>query len=170
MHALIPVWIEGKLTPFDKMETHRLGLRHKAVSVFLMCGRKTLIQQRSLTKYHTPGLWANACCTHPHWGEPSDVCAVRRLEEELGITGLDLKRRGTVEYRAEVGDGLIEHEVAGIFRGEAVGTISIPFDSDEVMDIRWVDIDDLFQEVDDQPEKFTPWLRIYLDRHLDLIA
>ena len=72
MPDLIPAWINGTLTPTDKLEVHRRGLRHKAVSVFVLSGDHVLIQQRALTKYHTPGLWANTCCTHPHWDEAAD--------------------------------------------------------------------------------------------------
>ena len=69
-------------------------------------------------KYHTPGLWANTCCTHPNWDEAPLDCAHRRLQEELGITDAHLTYRDTVEYRADVGGGLIEHEVVDIFLGE----------------------------------------------------
>ena len=86
---MIPAWVDGKLTPVEKLEVHQRGLRHKAVSVFVMDGPdKVLIQRRALGKYHTPGLWANTCCTHPLWNETAADCAVRRLREELGITGL----------------------------------------------------------------------------------
>jgi isopentenyl-diphosphate delta-isomerase len=90
---MIPAWVEGTLTPVEKLEVHKKGLRHKAVSVFVMRGDRILLQQRALSKYHTPGLWANACCTHPHWDEQPLTCAQRRLEEELGITGR-IPRRG----------------------------------------------------------------------------
>ena len=169
MDTLVPVWIDDKLTPFDKLETHRLGLRHKAVSVFVMRGRETLIQRRALDKYHTPGLWANSCCTHPFWNEEAHVCAIRRLKEELGMEVHDLVKCGTVEYRAEVGGGLTEHEVVTVFRTEVTETPRIAPNPSEVMDVRWVDLDDLIEEVSAQPEKFTPWLKIYLQRHLDVI-
>ena len=81
----IPAWVDGRLVPVDKLEVHRRGLRHPAVSVFLLDGERTLIQRRALGKYHTPGLWANACCTHPRWGEEPAACALRRLREELGV-------------------------------------------------------------------------------------
>ena len=84
----IPAWIDGTLTPVDKLDAHKRGLRHKAVSVFVTRGDTVLIQRRAMVKYHTPGLWANTCCTHPDWDEPSLSCAHRRLDEELGITGL----------------------------------------------------------------------------------
>ena len=114
----IPAWVNGTLMPVGKMEAHEKGLRHKAVSVFLMRDNHVLLQRRALSKYHTPGLWANTCCTHPYWGEEALDCAHRRLREELGINHVSLKFRDTVEYRADVGKGLIEHEVVDIFVGE----------------------------------------------------
>ena len=69
MSSMIPTWVGGDLVALDKLEAHQRGLLHKAVSVFVLCGDDLLIQQRALGKYHTPGLWANTCCTHPHWGE-----------------------------------------------------------------------------------------------------
>ena len=100
---LIPAWLDGTLQPVDKMEVHRRGLRHLAVSVFVLDGARVLIQQRALSKYHTPGLWANTCCTRPLWGDEAGTCATRRLCEELGISGLSVAPAGRVEYRADVG-------------------------------------------------------------------
>ncbi len=82
---LIPAWKDGVLVPVEKLEVHRSGLRHKAVSVFVMQGDQVLIQRRALSKYHTPGLWANTCCTHPLWDEAPADCAIRRLREEMGF-------------------------------------------------------------------------------------
>lgn len=169
MTGLIPAWVEGRLTPVDKMEVHRKGLRHQAVSVFVMSGRKVLIQQRALGKYHTPGLWANTCCTHPHWGEDPAACASRRLREELGITGLAVVHAGQVEYRAAVGNGLTEHEVVEVFLAEARPDLSLAPDPAEVAATRWVDLDALAAETQRQPDRFTPWLRIYLAEHMEMI-
>jgi isopentenyl-diphosphate delta-isomerase len=169
MTDMIPAWVEGRLTPVEKLEVHRRGLRHKAVSVFVMSGDKVLIQRRALSKYHTPGLWANTCCTHPLWNEAAIDCAVRRLSEELGITGLYPSFRDQVEYRAAVGGGLIEHEVVDIFIADAQATLKVTPDPGEVAEIRWIDLYDLAAEVQRWPERFTPWLRIYLDEHKDRI-
>lgn len=169
MTDTIPAWVDDTLTPVDKIAVHRLGLRHKAVSVFIMDGQNVLIQRRSLTKYHTPGLWANTCCTHPRWGETAADCAVRRLREELGITGIYPAKRDTVEYRAEVGNGMIEHEVVEIFVATAPKTLKVTPNPEEVMQVEWVGLYDLAAEVARRPERFTPWLRIYLSDHTDRI-
>jgi isopentenyl-diphosphate delta-isomerase len=169
MTEMIPAWVDGKLTPVEKLEVHQRGLRHKAVSVFVMSGDKVLIQRRALGKYHTPGLWANTCCTHPLWNESAADCAVRRLEEELGITGLYPSFRDQVEYRAAVGNGLTEHEVVDIFIADAPATLKVTPNPAEVAEVRWIDLYDLAAEVNRWPERFTPWLRIYLDEHKDRI-
>lgn len=169
MNIMIPAWVNGVLTPVEKLEVHQRGLRHMAVSVFVLRDSQVLLQCRALSKYHTPGLWANACCTHPLWDEAADICAVRRLHEELGITVLAPEFRQTLEYRADVGAGLTEHEVVDLFVvtvGQGVQIIPNP---DEVMDFEWVDYVDLQKRIVDQPDLFTPWLRIYMSEFSETI-
>ena len=166
---LIPAWVNGELMPVDKLDAHKRGLRHKAISVFVMRGDEMLLQQRAAVKYHTPGLWTNTCCTHPLWDEDSTTCAVRRLDEELGITGLTPVFRGHVEYRADVGNGLIEHEAVDIFTADATPDMPLAPNSDEVSAIRWITLSALEAESTDHPDRFTPWLRIYLRDYADVI-
>jgi isopentenyl-diphosphate delta-isomerase len=165
MNNMIPAWVNGKLTPVQKLEVHRKGLRHMAVSVFVMRAGQVLIQRRALCKYHTPGLWANTCCTHPHWNEAPASCAQRRLVEELGIRGLVLTHRDQVEYRANVGGGLTEHELVDIYLAEAGADMPLALDPAEVMDCRWIALPELVAEVAAAPDRFTPWLRIYLEQY-----
>lgn len=161
---MVPAWVNGVLTPVEKLAVHQRGLRHQAISVFVMAGDKTLLQRRALGKYHTPGLWTNTCCTHPRWNEAPLACATRRLREELGITGLTLHRAGGTEYRAEVGQGLTEHEVVDIFRAEARETLPLAPNPAEVCDTEWISLTDLAQRVQADPARYTPWLRIYLSQ------
>ena len=166
----IPAWgADGALAPHGKLEVHEKGLRHPAISVFVNGGGMTLLQRRAAGKYHTPGLWTNACCTHPHWGEDMADCARRRLREELGVD-LPLVPRGEVEYRADVGGGLTEHEVVSIFVAEAdPETLRLAPDPAEVAEARWISWEDLRAEIAAAPERFTPWVRIYLAEHEGMV-
>ncbi|ABG29881.1 isopentenyl-diphosphate Delta-isomerase [Roseobacter denitrificans] len=165
MTIMIPAWVNGTLTSVEKLEAHVKGLRHKAVSVFVLKGDAVLMQQRAMCKYHTPGLWTNTCCTHPEWDEAPEVCAIRRLDEELGVRGLIPQHRHHLEYRADVGGGLIEHEVVDVFVAEADETLVVLPNPDEVMAVEWVHFDDLVDQVAQHPDRYTPWLRIYLRDH-----
>ena len=169
MTAMIPAWIGNDLVAVEKLDVHLRGLRHKAVSVFILWGDKVLIQRRALSKYHTPGLWANTCCTHPHWEEDPHDCAVRRLDEELGIKAQPLTYRDRIEYRADVGNGLVEHELVDVFLWRVDGPVPMDPNPDEVMDTEWVDMAELARRVDAQPAKYTPWLKIYLENHAEQI-
>ena len=162
MTGAIPAWVDGRLRPVDKLQVHLDGLRHMAVSVFVLCGDALLLQRRALAKYHTPGLWANTCCTHPHWGEGVADCASRRLREELGLTGIGLAPMGRVEYRADVGGGMFEHEVVDVFAGHVARRPVLAPDPDEVMETRWIALRELDRQVRQRPEAYTPWLRIYV--------
>lgn len=163
MTIMIPAWIDGALVPVEKLEVHQRGLKHKAVSIFAICDGEILIQQRALSKYHTPGLWANTCCTHPVWNEDPLDCAHRRLVEELGLINAPNDYRGRVEYRADVGGGLIEHEVVDVYVAVFENRPTLVPNPDEVMDTAWIGHSDLLREVAMNPNKFTPWLKIYLD-------
>ncbi|WP_300038348.1 isopentenyl-diphosphate delta-isomerase [uncultured Roseobacter sp.] len=165
MTIMIPAWVNGTLTPVEKLEAHVKGLRHKAVSVFVLKGDAVLMQQRAMCKYHTPGLWTNTCCTHPQWDEAPLDCANRRLDDELGIKGLAPDHRHHLEYRAEVGDGLTEHEVVDVYVAEAGDSLVIEPNPEEVMAVEWIRFPDLIAAVARHPERYTPWLQIYLRDH-----
>src|SRR5664280_1451968 len=70
-----------------KLDAHRKGLRHRAISVVIgdRDGR-ILLHQRAAGKYHSGGLWTNTCCSHPRPGEQASDTATRRLVEEMGIS------------------------------------------------------------------------------------
>ena len=165
---MIPAWEDGVLKPVEKLEVHKRGLRHKAVSVFVMHEGRLLIQRRAMEKYHTPGLWANTCCTHPHWDEDAATCAARRLTEELGFT-VPLEHRDQIEYRADVFMGLIEHEVVDIFVADLDHAPKIAANPDEVMEVAWVSLEELTEQIATQADRFTPWVKIYVDKHSEQI-
>ena len=169
MTIYIPAWQNGTLQPIEKLEVHKLGLRHKAVSVFVFYQGQLLIQQRAMSKYHSPGKWANTCCTHPEWDENDLTCAHRRLEDELGMRNMTLVSAGELEYRAHVGNDLIEHEVVQTFVAVCEHEPSISPNPDEVMAYKWVDPMTLERLIATAPDQHTEWLKIYFREHFDAL-
>ena len=167
--SLIPaIARDGTLYPIDKMEAHRSGVLHQAVSVFVLSGAEMLIQRRAAHKYHCGRQWANTCCTHPHWGETIADAAQRRTFEELGFSTPLVPARA-ITYSAPVGIGLFEHERVQIFFGTAdKRLLRIAKNPDEVMDTRWATRETLRAEIRAHPEDFAPWFRIYLNRWAEL--
>lgn len=173
--TIIAIGDDGAFMPVGKLEAHHEALQHVAVSIFVFAGDRLLIQRRAFGKYHSGGQWANTCCTHPRWGEAPAACASRRLREELGFT-LPLTARGVVDYRADVGNGMVENERVHVFEANlpasaADGPDALPldrFDPAEVQAVAWRDRAALRSAIDEAPQDFTPWLRIYLDRWAEL--
>jgi isopentenyl-diphosphate delta-isomerase len=152
----------------DKLEAHLRGWLHRAFSIFVFDTRgRLLLQQRHLQKYHSGGLWSNTCCSHPRPDEPLDEAVQRRLQEEMGFQ-CDLHRAFGFVYRADVGNGLVEHEYDHVFLG--VADAAVAANPDEVADWRWVDPPVLRTDVAHHPERYTFWFRHILDRTLDYAA
>ena len=138
-----------------KHAAHQAGLYHAAISVILVdrLGRQ-LLQRRALTKYHCPGQWANACCSHQMAGETSLAAARRRLFEELRLR-TPLRPLARVRYRARVGR-LIEHECVDVFVGLCL-TQPRP-NPKECADVAWAPLDRAHEFA-----PMTPWAALYLD-------
>lgn len=154
------------LGTMEKLEAHQKGLLHRAFSVLLYNeAGEMLIQRRALGKYHTPGLWTNACCSHPREGEEVTAAASRRLREELGIEippeGLQVK--GHFVYMASFDNGLTEHEYDTMVVGHFDGRVE-NFNPEEVGAVRWIDMETLKFEIKENPEKFTPWFKEIIKR------
>lgn len=142
----------------DKLEVHRQGRLHRAVSVFVFDGGgRLMLQRRDDDKYHCGGLWSNTCCTHPRPGETAQAAAMRRTVEEMGFT-CELAWQFAAIYRAEVSADLIEHEYDHVFVGHFDGE-PVPHPT-EVSDWRMVAPNALSEEMAREPDSFTPWLRI----------
>lgn len=142
----------------EKMKAHEQGILHRAFSVFIFNqSGDMLLQQRALEKYHSGGLWSNACCSHPAPGEETATAAARRLQEELGFT-TPLQKQFDFIYRAEFGNGLVEHEFDHVFTGRYEG--AIPFNPEEVMEVVYLPMNRIYDMLQSTPEKFTAWFRI----------
>jgi isopentenyl-diphosphate Delta-isomerase len=158
---------DGSLYPIEKLEAHKRAIPHLAISIFVFDGDLMLLQRRALTKYHCGGQWANTCCSHPHWGESLAAAANRRLREELGFS-LELTAGRQVEYRADVGAGLTEHEHVTFYFGHARrNTLAFTPNPAEVMATRWAGYPEIAGDIAANPENYAPWFRIYMERFPD---
>lgn len=141
----------------EKLAVHRNGRLHRAFSVFLEdAHNRLLLQRRSSGKYHSAGLWSNTCCGHPRPGESTAGAARRRLREEMGVE-VDLAPVFTFTYRAELGGGLVEHELDHVFVGRFDGTPQP--DPQEVSEWHWVTVADLVADLYARPERYSAWLK-----------
>ena len=142
----------------EKMEAHRKALLHRAFSVFIFNSKgEMLLQQRAMGKYHSAGLWTNACCSHPRPGEETHAAALRRLVEELGFTTL-LEKSFDFTYRSEFGNGLTEYEFDHVFTGVYDGEVHP--DRAEVSDHCFRDPATIARELVLYPEKYTSWFHL----------
>lgn len=151
----------------EKMEAHEKALLHRAFSVFVFNSKNELmLQQRALTKYHTPGLWTNTCCSHPRPGENVNDAAHRRLQEEMGFS-CELKKVFDFVYRAPFENGLTEHEFDHVFMGSYDGEPVI--NPSEVHAWKWIDLEELKKDIHANPSDYTVWFKIAFPRVYDYV-
>ena len=147
-----------------KLQAHVDGVLHRAFSVVLVRdgeeGPEILLAKRSLLKYHSGGLWANSCCSHPRVGEGVVEAAYRRVPEELGCEAADLREVCAFVYRAEFDNGLTEHEFDHVVVGRCVGEVDP--NPAEASEARWIGFDALAAELTNEPSKFAAWVPIVL--------
>lgn len=166
---LILVDVEDKqIGTMGKAEAHRLGKLHRAFSIFIVDGDKMLIQKRNSDKYHSGGLWANACCSHPRDGETLGEATHRRLLEEVGID-CELKELFHFVYRSQYRDDLFEYEYDHVLVGNYQGEISC--NPEEIEETKWITFSDLAADLVEYPEKYASWFLIaapaFLERYAD---
>lgn len=157
---------DNEIGTMSKSEAHRLGRLHRAFSVFLIDGDKMLIQKRHRDKYHSGGLWANACCSHPVHGESLKEAVPRRLSEELGIR-CDTRELFSFVYFTKYADDLFEYEYDHVFIGSYSGTCD--FDRSEIEDLQWISFDELERKMLEKPQEFASWFMIAAPKVLQIL-
>ena len=160
------IWVDiydNEIGCGDKMETHVKRQLHRAFSVFIIHEGKMFIQRRAMNKYHSGGLWANACCSHPRYGETLEEAVQRRMEDELGIP------QGSCHPQELFGftyyspyEGLSEYEFDHVFLCDYHGDMTP--NPEEMMDTRWVELEELQKEMEEYPQRFSAWFLIAAPR------
>ena len=177
-----------------KLEAHEKALLHRAFSIFIFrrilvdepdgsrnWHTQLLVQKRAANKYHSAGLIANSCCSHPRDGEGLEEATVRRLAEETGIRTADLEgplqEAGAFKYKAEFDNGLTEYEFDHVFVGwlegqSAFANVKAGDDwpgrnPEEAQEMTFVELDNVRRDAllnpSDYAAWFTPALLIAMD-------
>ena len=150
--------IDEPIGTMEKMAAHRKAFLHRAFSVFIFNNRSDmLLQKRAADKYHSGGLWTNACCSHPLPGEDIRTAANRRLEEEMGFT-TDLDKAFEFTYKSEFENGLTEFEFDHVFIGEYNDLIKP--NKEEVSDYCFKSFEDIRASLLLTGNKYTAWFHI----------
>lgn len=144
-----------------KLEAHEKALLHRAFSVFILNNKnEIMLQQRAHQKYHSPLLWTNTCCSHQREGETNIEAGSRRLFEEMGFQ-TDLKELFHFIYKAPFDNGLTEHELDHVMIGYYNDNPEINIE--EVEDWKWMKIEDIKTDIQEQPQIYTVWFKIIFD-------
>ena len=155
------------LGTMEKMEAHEKGILHRAFSIFLINSKgELLIHQRAASKYHSPLLWTNTCCSHPRIDESLEEATRRRLMEEMGMS-CQMNKAFSFIYKAELDKGLTEHELDHVFIGT---TDDLPKPNpDEVQSYKYVDLDLLKSHMKSNPQEYTEWFKICFNQAHDAL-
>jgi len=159
---------DEKVGLMEKIEAHEKALLHRAFSVFIINDKEEiLLQQRAQSKYHSPGLWTNTCCSHQRDGESNIKAGKRRLMEEMGMTA-NLKELFHFIYIAPFDNGLTEHELDHVMVGYSNDNPQI--NTDEVEDFKWMTANDIKKDIELHPEFYTAWFKIIFEKYYNHIS
>jgi isopentenyl-diphosphate delta-isomerase len=159
---------DNPIGKMEKLEAHEKALLHRAFSVFVFNDKEELmLQQRALSKYHSPGLWTNTCCSHQRFGETNIQAGKRRLQEEMGFS-VELEDVMSFVYKAPFDNGLTEHEFDHILIGK-YNEEPKP-NPDEVASWKWASLDYIVNDIDKNPDNYTAWFKIIFEKYLNHLA
>jgi isopentenyl-diphosphate Delta-isomerase len=162
-HVVLVDENDNEVGIMEKMEAHRKGILHRALSILLFNSKgELMLQKRAENKYHSGGLWTNTCCSHPLPGETMEDATRRSLLHEMGIS-LQPEFAYKFLYFAEVDDGLKEHELDYVFAAKYDGEPSI--NPQEVADWQFLNIATLKKDIEENPSHYSSWFRLIVKGH-----
>ncbi|MFD0991591.1 isopentenyl-diphosphate Delta-isomerase [Tenacibaculum geojense] len=151
-----------------KMEAHEKAQLHRAFSVFVFNNKNELmLQQRAHSKYHSPLLWTNTCCSHQRDGEDNISAGKRRLQEEMGFS-CELQEVFSFIYKAPFDNGLTEHELDHVMIGYFNDEPTI--NKEEAEAYKWMSLEDVKKDIELHPEQYTAWFKIIFEKSYNKIA
>lgn len=147
----------------DKAKVHKLGLFHRAFSIFVFNSQgELLIQKRSKNKYHSGNLWSNTCCSHQKQNEHLDDAVHKRLKIEMGLD-CELQEFFNFSYKVKLDNGLIENEFDHVFIG--VCDSKPKANLKEVSDYKYISLKELKKAIKLNPQDYTVWFKIIIKKY-----
>lgn len=152
----------------EKLAAHQKGLLHRAFSVFILNDKgEMLLHKRASSKYHSPNLWTNACCSHPAPNETLEEAVNRRLKEELNLVLPLVEPLFSFVYKAKLDQGLTEHEFDHVWVANYSGDIKP--NPDEVGDWGYFSVEEISKKILEYPEQYTFWFKEVFERVIEEI-
>lgn len=152
----------------EKIEAHEKALLHRAFSVFIFNKKgELMLQQRAVSKYHSPLLWTNTCCSHQREGETNIEAGKRRLQEEMGFS-TDLKEVFSFIYKAPFDNGLTEHELDHVMIGYYEDAPKL--NKEEAEAYKWMPLEDVKKDIEENPQLYTAWFKIIFKKSYEKLS
>lgn len=147
----------------ERADFYREELFHRSCVLLLFNKEgKLLLQKRSEAKKWFPGLWEFSA-SGTVGDESNEDCIARETKEELGIENLSFKYLFELTPN-EKGDRVYN----AVFSAKATKELQINFDKDEVERVRWISLDELKREIEENSEVFTPQLVLGIRKYFQI--
>jgi isopentenyl-diphosphate delta-isomerase len=147
----------------DKVKCHLPnGKLHRAFTALIFNDDgKLLLTKRGNGKMLWPNDWDGTVASHPRESETYVSSAERRMPEEIGI-GCKMNYVNKFEYHVPYKDIGSENEICGTLIGTIDSFDESSLIKDEISEIKWIDPDELKNELEQNMDAYCPWMIIAL--------
>ena len=147
----------------DKVKCHLPnGKLHRAFTALIFNGEgKLLLTKRSEGKMLWPNDWDGTVASHPRESETYVSSAERRMPEEIGID-CEMNYVNKFEYHVPYKDIGSENEICGTLIGTIDNFDESSMIKDEISEIKWINPNELKNEIEQNRDAYCPWMVIAL--------
>ena len=138
------------------------GKLHRAFTALIFNNEgKLLLTKRSGSKMLWPKYWDGSIASHPREGEEYDQAGERRIPEEIGVS-CEMVKLNKFEYHVPYKDVGSENEICGTLIGTIDSFDQSSMIKDEISEIKWINSDELKNELEQNRDVYCPWMVIAL--------
>lgn len=128
------------------------GIIHRIARIFVFNSHGELLVQKRSAYISVPNKWDQSAAGYVDEGEDYQTAALRELQEEVGITGVQLKEAAKF-YTEETDEKAIKKRFNMLYSTMYDGKISI--DEHEVAEYKWLQLAELERWMQEKPHDFT---------------